>query len=242
MEDWVLLSAAAVLAYFVKGLCGFANTLVFSTLLSFAVDNVNISPVELVLGFPSNCILAWRGRKYMQPRLFLPVAVLVFLGTLPGMFLLKNVDAGIIKILFGVVITLLGLEMLLRREKDAGKPMPKFVLTGIGLIAGVMCGLFGIGALLAVYMGRVAKDTQTMKANLCTVFLLENLFRMVTYSLSGILTVEILTQAVILLPAMATGLAIGMLCSKKLNEKIVRFAVYIMLVLSGFALIIQNLI
>ena len=242
MENWIWLSAAAILAYFVKGLCGFANTLVFSTLLSFSVDNVNISPVELVLGFPSNCILAWRGRKKMQPRLILPVAALVFAGTLPGMFLLKNADAGVIKILFGVVITCLGLDMLLRRKTDAAKPASKWVLPVIGLIAGVMCGLFGIGALLAGYVGRAAKDTQTMKANLCAVFVLENLFRMVTSGLSDILTADVLLQAAALLPAMAAGLGLGILSGKKLNEKVVRFAVHIMLVLSGIALILQNLL
>ena len=57
MENWIWLSAAAVLAYFVKGLCGFANTLVFSTLLSFTADNIRISPVELALGILSGKIL-----------------------------------------------------------------------------------------------------------------------------------------------------------------------------------------
>ena len=42
--------SAAILAYFIKGLCGFANTLVFTTLLSFGHSNISISPVELLLG------------------------------------------------------------------------------------------------------------------------------------------------------------------------------------------------
>ena len=39
---------AALAAFFVKGLCGFANTLVFQSILSFGVNNASISPVELV--------------------------------------------------------------------------------------------------------------------------------------------------------------------------------------------------
>ena len=57
---------AAVCAYFVKGLCGFANTLVFSTILSFSTNNVNISPVELVLGLPSNIMISYKERKSVQ--------------------------------------------------------------------------------------------------------------------------------------------------------------------------------
>ena len=51
---WMI--CAALCAYFIKGLCGFANTLVFTTILSFGYDNVNISPVELILGYPTRKI------------------------------------------------------------------------------------------------------------------------------------------------------------------------------------------
>ena len=41
---------AVTAAYIVKGMCGFANTLVFGTLAGFVTDNVNISPVDLLFG------------------------------------------------------------------------------------------------------------------------------------------------------------------------------------------------
>lgn len=51
-------------AYFVKGLCGFANTLVFTSILSFgSATNANISPVDLLVGYPTNVILTWKNRK-----------------------------------------------------------------------------------------------------------------------------------------------------------------------------------
>lgn len=112
---WMMM--AAVCAYFVKGLCGFANTLVFSSLLSFRLDNINISPVELLLGYPSNLILVWRERKSINLRICLPLAGLVLLGNIPGIFLLKNADAGWIKLFFGLVIIGLGIEMLLRERQ-----------------------------------------------------------------------------------------------------------------------------
>lgn len=49
--------AAIVIAYIVKGLCGFANTLVFTSILSFQRNNINISPVEVLAGYPSNVIM-----------------------------------------------------------------------------------------------------------------------------------------------------------------------------------------
>lgn len=58
---------AAFTAYFVKGLCGFANTLVFTTILSFGTANASISPVDLLLGYPANVILTWKNRRNLDP-------------------------------------------------------------------------------------------------------------------------------------------------------------------------------
>ena len=110
--------ASAVCAFFVKGLCGFAYTLVFTTILSFAVDNASISPVELLLGYPSNLILLWRERRSIRWKLCLPLAALVAAGSVPGILFLKNADAGVIKVIFGTVIVLLGLGMLSGRVLD----------------------------------------------------------------------------------------------------------------------------
>ena len=94
---------AAVVAYFIKGLCGFANTLVFTAILSFGSVNANISPIDLLLGYPANVILTWKNRKNLDPKVYIPLAVLVLAGSIPGAFLLKNVDARAIKLVFGVV-------------------------------------------------------------------------------------------------------------------------------------------
>jgi uncharacterized membrane protein YfcA len=50
----ILWFIAAFTAYFVKGLCGFANGLIFTTILGFGAPNANISPGNTLLGYPSN--------------------------------------------------------------------------------------------------------------------------------------------------------------------------------------------
>ena len=54
--------AATLAAYYVKGLCGFANTLVFTTMLSYGVSKAGISPVELLLSYPANLAMTWKNR------------------------------------------------------------------------------------------------------------------------------------------------------------------------------------
>lgn len=102
---------AALAAYFIKGLCGFANTLVFTSILSFGAANANISPIDLLLGYPSNLILTWNNWRRLDPKVWLPLAALVLAGSIPGALLLKHVDARAIKLVFGVVVLGLGTEI-----------------------------------------------------------------------------------------------------------------------------------
>lgn len=80
MSLWFI---AAFTAYFVKGLCGVANTLIFTTILSFVAVNANISPVDLLLGYPANLILTCKNRRSLDTKVFLPLAILVLAGSIP---------------------------------------------------------------------------------------------------------------------------------------------------------------
>lgn len=235
---WIM---AVLAAFFVKGLCGFANTLVFSTILSFGINNINISPVELILGYPANLLIAWKERKNIEWKMCLPLAALVLLGNIPGIILLKNTEAGFIKLLFGVVIIVVGSEMLLRDIRQKKSKPSKVLLVMIGILSGALCGLFGIGALLAAYIGRVTDNSKSFKANICIVFLVENTFRMVLYGGMGIITWEALARAVSLIPIMLIGLFAGMRSGKLIDEKIVKKIVIVMLIISGIALIVNNM-
>lgn len=236
---WLII--ATLCAFFVKGLCGFANTLVFTSILGFTTDNINISPVELVLGYPSNIIVAWKERRHIDWKICLPLAALVIGGSLPGILLLKNVDAQLIKIVFGFVVVMIGVEMLLREYSKVTFKESKVVLALIGVVSGLLCGLYGIGALLAAYVGRVTGSSKSFKANICIVFLIENTFRIVAYSVVGIITLSTLKSALLLVPAMLVGLFLGMKSGAVLKEATVKKVVIVALILSGIALVINNL-
>lgn len=235
---WII---ATICAFFVKGLCGFANTLVFTTILSFGNSNVNISPVELVLGYPTNIILAWKERRSIKWSICIPLALLVIIGSIPGVLFLKNANTNIIKMIFGLVIIFIGLEMLLREFQTKKIKQSQVILGIIGVLSGLLCGLYGIGALLGAYINRVTDDSSSFKANICVVFLFENTFRIVLYCLCRIITFDIVKQAIILIPFMLIGLVFGMLSGKFLDEKVIKKLVIIMLIISGVALIINNL-
>ena len=247
MTIWI---AAAFIAFFIKGLCGFANTLVFNTVLSFWGSNISISPVELVLGYPSNFIIAWREKKHIRPAVVIPIAAMVLAGSLPGAFLLKNANVRVVKILFGIVVMLTGAQMLqrqlLRRPADVLKRVSgseKILTPGmlfVGILSGILCGLYGVGALLGAYLSRVTSGSREFKSNICAVFVIENTFRVIMYAATGILTTDALWLALKLLPVMLLGLFAGMKAATFLNEKTAAKLITVMLIVSGAALVWMN--
>ncbi|MCR5677925.1 MAG: sulfite exporter TauE/SafE family protein [Agathobacter sp.] len=233
---WAL---ATLVAFYIKGLCGFANTLVFTSILSMGTTNINISPIELAIGYPGNLIMTWKYRSHLKRKIYLPLIALVLCGSVPGALLLKNVDAKYVTIICGCVIILVGIEMLLREFQILRTKESRIVLGIIGLMSGIFCGLFGIGALLAAYVGRVTENSEDFKANISMVFIVENTFRVVLYAVLGIFTISGLQRALILIPVVLVGLFAGIMSSKILNEKVVKRIVILLLIASGVMITVK---
>jgi len=232
---------AVFCAFIVKGMCGFANTLVFSTIMSFSTNNVSISPLEVIVGYPSNIVMAWKERKSISVGTCIRLSVFVILGSIPGAIFLKNGNTEFIKVLFGLTVILVGIEAFFREyQKEKSKTSPA-VLAVIGIVSGLLCGLFGIGALLAAYVSRTTENSSQFRGTICVVFLVENTFRIILYTITGIITFEIFKSAVVLIPVMLIGLVAGMILANIVDEKIVKKGVIVLLILSGISLIINNL-
>ncbi len=80
-------------------------------------------------------------------------------------------------------------------------------------------GLFGVGALLAVYVDRVTDSGSEFKANISAVFIADNTFRIILYSALHLLTFDTLKSALMLIPIAILGLFAGMKSSSLLKEK-----------------------
>ena len=233
---WML---AAFVGYFVKGVAGIGNTLVVTSAMAYTRTNAEITPVELLLCVPTNLAVTWVYRRHIDWKLAIAPLCMVLAGDALGVLLLKNVDVTAMKAVFGVVLILLSVEQLWRelRGKPTRSGHPALMLT-LGISAGVLCGMFGVGALLAAYLSRVTTDDATYKGTMSIIFTIENFFRVLAYSATGLLTAVSLTRAAILLPFMGAGLFLGIRLSNRLNARTMRLIIGAMLLLSGLPLLL----
>lgn len=232
---------AAFAAFFVKGLCGFANTLVFTSVMAFAQANRSISPVELMLGYPANFLMAWRSRERLDRRMVFLCSLFMMLGAVPGALFLKNADASAVRVFFGGVVLFTAARMLFRSEKYDPSSGSGLMFTLSGLFSGFLCGLFGVGAIMAAYVERISADAESFRANISAVFFAENTLRIIIYIMTGIMTADALRTALFVLPAGICGLYAGIAFSRLFAENASRRIVIVPLVVSGISMIAMNL-
>ena len=228
------------LGYFVKGTAGFGNSPIHTGLMAFFMNNADLTPIDYVLTAPANIALTVRHRKYLIPKLWIPGALITMAASVPGVLLLKNMDGRVLKVLFGIVIALLGADML--RKKDAGRqPPPRWAVLVLTAVSGTVNGLFGIGVLLAAVMGRVIPDSPAFKANISAIFSAGSIAMLPVYLLTGLLTRDVFLRALSLYPAMALGLFLGIRFAGRLKEETIRKCTAVLLIACGLFLAGGNL-
>ena len=238
MPLWML---AVLVGYFIKGVAGIGNTLVVTSAMSYTRTNAEITPVELLLCVPTNLAVTWVYRRHINWKLAIAPMCMVLAGDVLGVLLLKNVDVTAMKAVFGVVLILLSVEQLWRELRGKpGKAAHPALMLALGVSAGVLCGMFGVGALLAAYLSRVTTDDMTYKGTMSVIFTVENAFRIVAYSVTGLLTTASLINAAMLLPFMGLGLFLGIRLSSRMNARTMRIIIGVMLLISGVPLVLAG--
>ena len=236
----VLMKGVTSLGFIIKGLVGFGDPLVYTPLLSVALPNSTITPGMLPVSLVLNARVVWQNRDHFSPRLVLPIAAFVMLGIIPGTLLLRYGSPTVLKLLLGLVIIAMGVEMLTRKP---GTGRPSALLRSVmSFLSGVTAGLFGIDLLFLAYLERVTQRREEFRSNVCFVFIFESVFRMILYLWNGMFNTQNLLLSLIALPASLLGMWVGALLDKRVSDRLShRFIIYVF-ILGGISSSIYALV
>lgn len=231
------------LAYTIKGLIGFGNPLISAPLLSMRLDNVVITPGTLLLDCPVNAYITWKNRRSFQWRRILPLLLANMCGVIPGALLLRFSLPWVIKTVLGVVVVFLGAEMATRNLRPARtEPDIPWLRLVVAFFSGVCAGLFGINMFIVAYLQRTARDYSEFKGSMCFLFLGENLFRLCTYAVGGLLTRDVLLFGLASVPAAALAMLLGAWLGPRLDEEKLQKGAIVLFILGGVSIIIKSVI
>ena len=205
----------------------YPRPLVSTPLLSVVLPNSVITPGLMPVSLLLNARMVWKNRAHFSAKLVLPIAAFVLLGIIPGTLLLRYGSPAKLKLLLGLVIIGLGIEMLTRKPGAQGKPNA-VVRSVVSFLSGITAGLFGIDLLFLAYLERVTQKREEFRSNVCFVFLLECLFRGILYLWNGMFTAESLILCAAALPAAFLGMWFGALLDRKISDQTAhKFIIYV---------------
>lgn len=241
LSTFLFVTLVQFLSFFIKGIAGFGDPIISSPLLAFSMETRVISPVTLLISAPSNAYIAWKDRREYSVKQALPIVALIILGTIPGTMLLKYGTSWVLKALLGALIIGIGVEMITRNRS---KPIrgSNLSLAAVSFASGLTEGLFGIGIFIVAYLERTSDNHGSFRGSLCFIFLLCNISRIVLYSVTGIITAEVLMLALASVPGMVLGLWAGQKLDKRLSEATVKKIVIILFLLGGISILIKALV
>ncbi len=173
-----------------------------------------------------------------------PPLRLLLVGTLVGVplgwLVLQQIDATTLKLFTGVVVLAAGLQLLLLRRKAAvgdGKTAHLSTLVGGGF-SGFMCGCLAIPGPVAMWtllQQNIAPSTVRATLRALFVFSYSAAF-LVHIGLGGKTTTGWITVAA-LVPALAVGIALGVVAKRNVREATLHIALKALLLIMGLSLL-----
>jgi len=190
-------------------------------------------PAELYVVGSSWRQISWRGVFVI----FVGVALGIPLGT----SLLRWGDARFLLIVLGVFLVAVGAVFLFIKDTRR-RQMPRWIAGPVGVISGVLTGLFGTGGPpLILYYQLQGVDKAAFRGNLMAIFLLMTTVRVPSYAAFGLITAPRMWSALVVLPAVILGAVIGNRIHLRIQESTFRRLVSAALLLIGLLLLVPGI-
>lgn len=243
------LFALVTSAFILEAVLGFGATVLVVSL------GAQFLPIEVLLPtyVPVNALLsAWilvrHARRVEVGLLTRRILPYMGLGMALGLSVPGSVDRNLLLGGFGVFVMLLAApELVSAWGPSAGlevrSPLSRRA-AGLVLVAGgVIHGLFGSGGPMVVYFaGREGLDKSVFRATLAALWLLLTIVLIASFAHRGQMNPAVVWRSVSLLPALVLGAVVGEWLHHRVEVRLFRVAIYVILLLAGLSLALRNLL
>jgi uncharacterized membrane protein YfcA len=239
LPQFLLVCLILAVAEMVYVLLGFGAGLIAVGTMALLLPELKDAVVLLLLvNLPAELWIVRSSWRQISWRGVLVIFVGVALGIPLGTWWLRWGDARFLLIVLGVFLVAVGGIFLLIRA-PRGRRLPPWTTAPVGLLAGILTGLFGTGGPpLILYYQLAGADKAAFRGNLMAIFLLMTTVRVPSYVFFGLVTAPRLWSALAVLPAVIVGALIGNSIHLRIEESTFRKLVSAALLVIGLLLLI----
>src|SRR6516162_5981532 len=237
--SFLFLSAAVFLGAFVSGFAGFAFSAVAGAILLHTLLPMEAVPLMMACSVGVQATNLWALRRDIEWKQSLVLVLGGMLGVPIAVWLLQNTDARTFREVFGLVVMIYAGYMLFRPSLSHLKLMNRSRNALVGFGGGLIGGLTAMpGALPTIWcdMHGVPKNQQR---GLVQPFIAAmQLFALALMFSHHSLSVGVLTNLALSVPALLAGTAIGIFACRYVNDSTFRRIVLVVLLVSGLLLVV----
>lgn len=237
------LACVCALAFAMETALGFGAALVTVALGSFFIDLRELLPALVPLNLLLSYSLVARNHTHVDRAfLFRRLLPAMALGLPIGLVLFTSADASLLKRIFGGFVLAAALaELASMAPSGSRRPLSSSVALALLFAGGIVHGAFSTGGPMAVYVtGRVIEDKARYRATLSSLWAVLGTGILVTYAATGRLTATSGTLSLVLLPAIAVGMAVGEAAFRRVPIHTFRRVVFVTLALTGLMLLVRG--
>jgi len=233
---------AAFAGGFASGLAGFAMGFIVSGIWLHILTPVETTVLIVGYGLLTQGYGVWKLRHALTWKSIAPFIIGGTIGVPIGTFLLTYLNPAYLRAGVGVLLVIYGTYGLAQPKL---KPMPSNRLLdgGVGLANGVLAGLTGLpGFIITVWCQLRGWSKDVQRAIFQPVLLAAIAANLVSLTVAGAITANIIRFYLIGLPAMLAGLWVGFKLYGKLDDAAFRKVILVLLLLAGLGLIVPQLL
>ena len=207
IPQYLYLSGVVFGAYFVRGITGFGSALVAVPLLVLTLPITFVVPAVVLLDYLASMTHGIRHFKHIHWRDLLPLIPFALLGILIALYLLQNVQPGILTDALGIFILVYAVYSLLPLPPLHGS---RAWALPLGTLTGLVGTAFGTGGpFTVIYLGLRDLSKAAFRGTVATFFAIDGGMRLVGFGFSGFYDQQNLLFTLCALPIMALGLYAG---------------------------------
>ncbi len=187
----------------------------------------------------ATAVVAIQNRKHINPKKMLTMIFFMAFGFVPGLWLFSHMEATMIMVVFGIVVTLIGIWKLWKPQVgELKRPWGYIIL----VLSGLTQGMFTSGGPFAViYASSAMKDKEEFRATLSAMWAILNTYMVIDMARQGMYPAyNIMLGLVSILPVFG-AIYIGNKINKKLDPTAFMKLVFLLLIVSGVLLIFNAL-
>ena len=180
-----------------------------------------------------------QARKEIPFREVLPIAAAGALGVPFAVYILKFADASVMRIGISIFIIILAATAAINFQRDFPFSKPVGILAGFAV--GVVLPAFGVGGpLVTLYLLTRNWGRQSVRAAMAFYLFALDVFGISGYAVAGLYTEERLFLIALMVIPMLLGLGLGVVILKVMSERVFRFALVTIIVLSSLLVLVRE--